>query len=217
MKPLNQYIDHTNPQAYCNPRRYRAAFAPRRSSTALPQSASIPATQRQRNSCLPAVKSRSAPSSAFRLARTPWLSKLRKPKMPTQQAAMSLTWSSTLPSQGRGRLITCVPRLQPVVAAAGGRTVKVIIETGLLTDEEKARATRLACSAGANFVKTCTGFSAGAATAGDIALMKANCADGVQLKASGGIKTYAAAQALIDAGADRLGTSSGAAIMDHVE
>lgn len=104
-----------------------------------------------------------------------------------------------------------------VVAAAGGRTVKVIIETGLLTDEEKARATRLACSAGANFVKTCTGFSAGAATAGDIALMKANCADGVQLKASGGIKTYAAAQALIDAGADRLGTSSGAAIMDHVE
>ena len=104
-----------------------------------------------------------------------------------------------------------------VVAAAGKRTVKVIIETGLLTDEEKAQATRLACEAGANFVKTCTGFSAGAATVEDIALMKANLSGDAQLKASAGIKTYAQAKALIDAGADRIGTSAGAAIMAEAE
>ncbi|MBQ3125604.1 MAG: 2-deoxyribose-5-phosphate aldolase, partial [Clostridia bacterium] len=84
---------------------------------------------------------------------------------------------------------------------------------GLLTDEEKALATRLACEAGANFVKTCTGFSAGAATVEDIALMKQNLSGGAQLKASAGIKTYAQTMALIEAGADRIGTSAGAAFM----
>ena len=104
--------------------------------------------------------------------------------------------------------------ISSVVMAAKGKTVKVIIETGLLTDEEKARATRLSCEAGAHFVKTCTGFSAGAATVEDIKLMKANITDGVKLKASGGIKTYADAMALIEAGADRIGTSAGVAIVD---
>ena len=100
-----------------------------------------------------------------------------------------------------------------VVAAACGRTVKVIIETGLLTDEEKALATRLSCAAGAHFVKTCTGFSAGVATAEDIRIMRENAAPGVSLKASAGIRTYEDAVALIEAGADRIGTSAGVAIM----
>lgn len=101
-----------------------------------------------------------------------------------------------------------------VVEAAGGRTVKVIIETGLLTDEEKACATRLACEAGAHFVKTCTGVSVGAATVEDIRLMKANVTGNVKLKASAGIKTREAALALIEAGADRIGTSAGVAIVE---
>jgi deoxyribose-phosphate aldolase len=100
-----------------------------------------------------------------------------------------------------------------VVAAAKGKTVKVIIETGLLTDAEKAAATRLACEAGAHFVKTCTGFSAGVATAEDIRLMRDHAAPGVSLKASAGIRTYEDAAALIQAGADRIGTSAGTAIM----
>ena len=100
-----------------------------------------------------------------------------------------------------------------VVAAAKGKTVKVIIETGLLTDEEKALATRLSCEAGAHFVKTCTGFSAGVATVEDIRIMKANITEGVSLKASAGIRTYEDAMALIEAGADRIGTSAGVAIM----
>ena len=100
-----------------------------------------------------------------------------------------------------------------VVAAAKGRTVKVIIETGLLTDEEKATATRLSCEAGAHFVKTCTGFSAGVATVADIRLMAQHITEGVRLKASAGIRTYEDALALIEAGASRLGTSAGMAIL----
>ena len=102
-----------------------------------------------------------------------------------------------------------------VVAAAKGKTVKVIIETGLLTDGEKAIATRLSCEAGAHFVKTCTGFSAGVATVEDIRLMKQNVSGGVKLKASAGVRSYKDAVALIEAGADRLGTSAGIAIMSE--
>ena len=101
-----------------------------------------------------------------------------------------------------------------VVAAARGKTVKVIIETGLLTDEEKMTATHLACEAGAHFVKTCTGFSSGVATVEDIRLMKANVTEGVSVKASAGIRTYEQAVALIEAGADRIGTSAGKAILE---
>ncbi len=100
-----------------------------------------------------------------------------------------------------------------IVKAARGKTVKVIIETGLLTDEEKAIATRLSCEAGAHFVKTCTGVSQGAATVADIQLMKANITEKVKLKASAGIRCYEDAMALIEAGADRLGTSAGIAII----
>ena len=101
-----------------------------------------------------------------------------------------------------------------VVKAAKGKTVKVIIETGLLSDEEKALATRLSCEAGATFVKTCSGVSAGVATVEDIRLMKANLSGDVQLKASSGIRTYEDAMALIEAGATRLGTSAGMKILE---
>ena len=100
-----------------------------------------------------------------------------------------------------------------VVNAAKGKTVKVIIETGLLTDEEKAIATRLSCEAGAHFVKTCTGFSAGVATPDDVKIMRENISAGVKIKASAGIRSYADAKALIDAGAERLGTSAGIAVI----
>ena len=100
-----------------------------------------------------------------------------------------------------------------VVKAAKGKTVKVIIETGLLTDEEKAIATRLSCEAGAHYVKTCSGVSQGVATVADLAIMKANLSGDVKLKASSGIRTYEDAKALIDAGAERLGTSAGIAIV----
>jgi deoxyribose-phosphate aldolase len=101
-----------------------------------------------------------------------------------------------------------------VVGAAGGRPVKVIIETSALTDEEKERACRLAAGAGAAFVKTSTGFGKGGATPEDVALMKRVVGPNVQVKASTGVKTREDADRLIAAGATRLGTSSGPAIVD---
>lgn len=100
-----------------------------------------------------------------------------------------------------------------VVAAAQGLPVKVIIETGLLTDSEKTLACQIAVQAGAQFVKTCTGFSAGQAEVTDVALMKSAVKGQAQVKASGGIKDLQKALRLIEAGATRLGTSSGVALM----
>ena len=100
-----------------------------------------------------------------------------------------------------------------VVKAARGKTVKVIIETCLLTEEEKRIATLLSCKAGAHFVKTSTGFSTGGATVSDVKLMKDNCSEGVLVKASAGIRSYEDAMNMIEAGADRLGTSAGIAIV----
>lgn len=100
-----------------------------------------------------------------------------------------------------------------VVKAAGGSIVKVIIETGLLSDEEKILACRLADQAGAHFVKTSTGFGPGGATIADIALMRETVGPLLGVKASGGVRTPEAARQMIKAGANRIGTSSGIAII----
>ena len=107
--------------------------------------------------------------------------------------------------------------IQAVVAEAKGKCVKVIIETFFLNDEEKARAVELSCQAGATFVKTCTGFNDGVATVADVALMKKTARGRAKVKASSGIRTYADAKSLIDAGAERLGTSAGAKILAEFE
>ena len=91
--------------------------------------------------------------------------------------------------------------------------LKVIIETCLLTDEEKKKACELAKEAGADFVKTSTGFSTGGAKTEDVALMRETVGDDMGVKASGGIHTAEEAQAMIDAGASRLGTSATLAII----
>ncbi len=104
--------------------------------------------------------------------------------------------------------------IEGVVNAAKGRAlVKVIIETCLLTDEEKVKACAVSKMAGADFVKTSTGFSSGGATAEDVKLMRETVGDQLGVKASGGVKTYQDAVNMIRAGANRLGTSSGAAIV----
>ena len=103
--------------------------------------------------------------------------------------------------------------LRGVVAAAGAAKVKVIFETCLLTDEEKLTACRISCEAGAAFVKTSTGFSSGGATIGDVKLMAAAVQGKCLVKASGGIRNAEAALAMLEAGASRLGTSNGIAIV----
>ena len=91
--------------------------------------------------------------------------------------------------------------------AIGGKTLKVIIETCLLTDEEKVKACELAEEAGADFVKTSTGFSTGGAKISDVKLMKETVGDRLEVKASGGIHTRKEAMDMIEAGASRIGAS----------
>ncbi len=103
--------------------------------------------------------------------------------------------------------------IKGVVESSKPAIVKVIIETCLLTEEEKIRACRLSEQAGAAFVKTSTGFSTGGASAADVALMKKSISPSMKVKASGGIHTAEEAKALIEAGADRIGASSGIALL----
>ena len=95
-----------------------------------------------------------------------------------------------------------------VVDSAPGHIVKVILETCLLSDEEKQRACEVSVAAGAGFVKTSTGFNRSGATVEDVRLMRAAVGEGVGVKASGGIRDYRTACNMIEAGATRLGTSS---------
>jgi deoxyribose-phosphate aldolase len=100
-----------------------------------------------------------------------------------------------------------------VVEVAAGHIVKVILETALLTDEEIVRASTLAVAAGAKFVKTSTGFSSGGASVEAVRLMKQTVGDAAEVKASGGVRTLEDMQAMIAAGASRIGTSNAVAIL----
>ncbi len=103
--------------------------------------------------------------------------------------------------------------LTDVTEAADERTVKVILETCLLTDEEKVRACKLVVESGAHFVKTSTGFSTAGATVADVRLMRQTVGPKFGVKASGGVRDAQTARVMIEAGATRLGTSSGIAIV----
>ena len=103
--------------------------------------------------------------------------------------------------------------IKAVVEASRPAIVKVIIETCLLTDEEKVKACELSVEAGAAFVKTSTGFSTGGATVEDVALMRKAVGDRAQVKASGGIRTPQDVDALLKAGADRIGAGNGVVLI----
>ena len=102
--------------------------------------------------------------------------------------------------------------IRAVRKACEGKVLKVVIETCLLNEEEKVRACRLAMEAKADFVKTSTGFSTGGATKEDVALMRKTVGDTMGVKASGGIRDKEKAVEMLEAGADRLGTSATIAI-----
>ena len=103
--------------------------------------------------------------------------------------------------------------IRAVVKAASGKTVKVILETCLLDKEEIIKACELSVEAGADFVKTSTGFSTGGANVEDVALMKHTVGEKARVKASGGIRTPEQAEALIRAGADRIGAGNGLVLL----
>ncbi len=107
--------------------------------------------------------------------------------------------------------------IKAVVEAAQGVLVKVIIECCYLTDEEKVSACEAAMKAGADFVKTSTGFGTGGATVEDVKLMKKTVGNTCKVKAAGGIRDKATFEAMIAAGADRIGCSCGAKIMEEYD
>lgn len=113
----------------------------------------------------------------------------------------------------KGALVDDISAVAEVVHGANA-ILKVIIETALLNEEQKVLACRAAVEAGADFVKTSTGFNGGGATAEDVALMRATVGPDLGVKASGGVRTLADAQAMIAAGATRIGASSGIAIVN---
>lgn len=110
-----------------------------------------------------------------------------------------------------------IAEIKAIKAACGDKILKVIIETCLLTDEEKIEMCRIVGEAGADYIKTSTGFSTGGATKADIALFAAHRPQGLKIKAAGGIKTLADAEEFINLGADRLGTSRIVKIVKEAE
>ena len=104
--------------------------------------------------------------------------------------------------------------IRAVVEASGDKLVKVIIETCLLTDEEKEKACQLSVAAGADYVKTSTGFSTAGANVHDVALMRKTVGPNIGVKAAGGARSYADAEVFVKAGATRIGASSGVAIVN---
>ena len=106
--------------------------------------------------------------------------------------------------------------INAIKTGIGEKILKVIIETCYLTDEEKKTATQLSVNAGADFVKTSTGFGTGGATLADVALMRSVTKDYIKIKASGGIRDFATAQQYIAAGVSRIGTSNGIQIVSGI-
>ena len=136
-------------------------------------------------------------------------------KMAIEEGADEVDMVINIGALKAGDMNTVYQDIQAVVDASQGHCVKVIIETCLLTDEEKVLACQQAMKAKATFVKTSTGFSTGGATVHDVALMKQTVGDHCEVKASGGVKTFEDMEAMVNAGASRIGTSSGISLMNH--
>ncbi|MEE9465332.1 MAG: deoxyribose-phosphate aldolase [Candidatus Neomarinimicrobiota bacterium] len=148
----------------------------------------------------------------FPLGALPTEAKASEAARAVEQGADELDMVLNIGFLKSGRYQEVEQDVRRVVEAAGGKTVKVIIETALLSDEEKVQACLLAKRAGAHFVKTSTGFSKGGATVHDVAIMRRVVGPGMGVKASGGIRTGEDARQMIAAGASRIGASASVAI-----
>lgn len=151
--------------------------------------------------------------AGFPLGASQTLAKAREAGLAVEQGAAEVDMVLNLGALKSGERDLVRVDISEVVRACAGAPVKVILETCLLTEAEKELACRLAVEAGAAFVKTSTGFSRGGATEADVALLRRVVGDKLGVKASGGIRTLADVLRMVQAGADRIGTSAGASIM----
>lgn len=148
----------------------------------------------------------------FPLGATTTHSKVEEARMAVAEGASEIDMVMNIGYLKSGFYDKVEADIRAVVEVAEGRPVKVILETALLTDEQKIKACVLAKRAGAHFVKTSTGFSTGGATVHDVALMRKVVGDAMGVKAAGGIKSSEEAEKLIAAGASRIGASASIAI-----
>ncbi len=153
----------------------------------------------------------------FPLGATSTLAKFAEVKHALQDGATEFDMVINIGALKSGDLDAVYGDIYSVVQAADGNIVKVIIETCLLTEEEKVVACNISKDAGAHFVKTSTGFSTGGATVEDIKLMRETVGKDMGVKASGGIKTLADLEAMVKAGANRIGTSAGVKIISEAK
>ncbi len=151
----------------------------------------------------------------FPLGATTTLMKMMETRDALANGAQEIDMVLPVGSLKEGNYADVYRDISSVVEAAGCYLVKVILETSLLTKEEIVRGCILAKMAGADFVKTSTGFGGGGATVEDIALMRRVVGADMGVKASGGVRDRAAAVAMVEAGANRIGTSSGVAIVGN--
>jgi deoxyribose-phosphate aldolase len=135
--------------------------------------------------------------------------KIREACQAVEEGAEEIDMVINIGALKAGDTVYVTEEIRRIKEAIGDLVLKVIIETCLLTDEEKVLACQCAVNAGADFVKTSTGFSKGGATVADVRLMKQTVGDRCQVKASGGIRTPEDFEAMVEAGATRIGTSSG--------
>ncbi|MTI58868.1 MAG: deoxyribose-phosphate aldolase [Firmicutes bacterium] len=140
--------------------------------------------------------------------------KVKEAEEAVKQGADELDMVIKLGALKEGNMDLVTKDIESVVKASGNKLVKVIIETCYLTDEEKIEACKAAKRAGADFVKTSTGFGSGGATEEDIKLMRETVGEEIEVKASGGIHSLADAKKMIEAGASRIGASSGVEIIE---
>ena len=150
----------------------------------------------------------------FPLGKNPTSVKVFEAKRAVKDGATELDMVINVAKLKEGEVGYVENEIKAVIKKAKGNVVKVIIETGLLTDEEIALATRIVCRAGADFVKTCTGFTGGVATESAVKIMKENLSGKTLIKASGGIRTKEDALKFIELGVQRIGTSSGVKIVE---
>ena len=141
--------------------------------------------------------------------------KLTEAEIAISQGALEIDMVQNIGALRSGDLDKVRNEISEITALAHSRTaiLKVILETSLLTDQDKVAACRVAVEAGADFVKTSTGFSSGGATVEDVALMRQVVGPSVGVKASGGVRTLGALRSVVAAGATRIGTSSGVSIL----
>lgn len=150
---------------------------------------------------------------AFPFGATPTAAKVAETEIVVAAGADEVDMVIPLGALKDGELDAVRADIAAVKRACGDRVLKVIIETCVLTDEQKVTACRLSQEAGADFVKTSTGYGSAGATAEDVALMRRTVGDGMGVKASGGVRSTADAIRMIEAGANRIGASASIAIV----